>query len=229
MRARAKGRWQNARRLSGQGASHAEPEARAAIDAAVRGFWWAEDTDAEEPLHQLMHDIGRWTRRSFGCHLAYDGTRYSQTCPIDIAHKRLGMSVAFVARRICSVCGDDLSECPHIRGRAYWVRGGARDGLDCPVCQEGACDHRADRLYRAPVISLVREVDHIREVSVVGRPAQPQARLTALPIETEVLRRRLGPAFREGMEVSCDLCLGECWGFDEWPEQSEPATLKTTA
>jgi hypothetical protein len=215
LRARAKARWGNARRFAGEDAALAEREARAAIDAAVRAFWWADATDAEEPLHQLMHDIGRWTRRSFACHLAYDGTRYSQRCPIAIAHKRLGMSMAFVARRMCSICGEDLSECEHIRGRAYWVRGGAHDGLACPVCHQQTCEHRHDRLYRVSVISNVKEVDRILEVSVVGRPAQPEARPTELPIDTSALRQHLGPAFREGMKVSCDLCLGECWGFDE--------------
>lgn len=166
-----------------------------------------------------MHDVGRWTRRSFGCHLTYNGSRYSQRCPIAIAHKRLGMSVAFVARRICSICGEDLSECPHIRGRAYWVRGGARDGLECPVCQKATCEHRSDQLYRVSVISIVKEVDRLREISVVGRPAQPEARLTELPITTDALRQHLGSRFHPGMEVSCDLCLGQCPGFEEVPEQ----------
>jgi hypothetical protein len=219
LRARAKRHWQNACRLSGQGAAVAEPEARTGIDAAVRAFWWAEDTDAEDSLHQLMHDVGRWTRRTFGCHLAYNGTRYTHRCPIAIAHKRLGMSMAFVARRICSVCGQDLSECPHIRGRAYWVRGGPHNGVECPVCMRWECEHRSDRLYRASVISIVKHVDRIREISLVGRPAQPEARLTELPIDTDDLRSHLGPAFHLGMEVSCDLCLGQCWGFDDFPER----------
>jgi hypothetical protein len=44
----------------------AESEARLAIDQVVRAFWWAEDTDAEERQHRLMHEVGRWTRQTFG-------------------------------------------------------------------------------------------------------------------------------------------------------------------
>jgi len=63
--------------------------------------------------------------------------------------------MAFVARCMCSICGEDLSECPHMRGRAYWVRGGARDGLECPACHQETCDHR---LYR----EILRPETHLR-------------------------------------------------------------------
>jgi hypothetical protein len=210
-------RFANARRLQGEGSPRAEPEARRAIDAAVRAFWWAEDTELEDAQHTLVHKVGRWTRRTFGCYLDYDGKRYRQLCPIAIAHKRLGFSIGFVGPRTCSICGQDLSECEHIRGRTYWVRGGAHDSRPCAVCVQPLCRHLPDRLYRAPVVSIISEIDEVREVSVVGRPAVPEARLQELPIETSALRERFGSAFHEGVRISCDLCLGACWGFDGLP------------
>lgn len=209
-------RFANAQRLASEDRSLAEHEARAAIRAVVRAYWWAEDSTDDEPQHRLLHEIGSWTRRSFGCSLDFDGTKYRQTCPIAIAHKRIGLSIGFIARRMCSICGGDLSSCPHVRGRSYWVRGGANDGLDCPVCLTIRCNHRHDRLYRASVVSIVDEVDELKEISFVGRPASPEARLTELPVDTSSLQRRLGPSFQVGVDVSCDLCRrGECWGFDE--------------
>lgn len=132
-----------------------------------------------------------------------------------IAHKRIGNSIGFTAQRICSLCGDDLSECPHLRGHAYWVRGGPWENGPCRVClSDMSCRHRADRLYRAGVVSIIKEAQ-LHEVSIVRRPAQPEARMTAIPISNDDLREAFGPRFKVGMPLSCDRCLGECWGIDD--------------
>lgn len=217
LRGLAERRWANAKRLRGQGGAASEREARAAIDAAVRAFWWAEGSGDEDGAHELMHEIGRWTRQEYGCFLAFEEGRYKQRCPIAIAHRRLGMSVAFIAKRHCSICDGDLSECPHQQGRTYWVRGGGQQGRACAVCLDEECEHSPDWLYRVAVVSIVRNVDEIREISVVSRPAQPEARLLELPVNSESLRRHFGAAFVVGMSVSCDQCLGACPGFHELP------------
>jgi hypothetical protein len=69
-----------------------------------------------------MDQAGAWVRETFGCQLTRSGTRYSQTCPVALAHNRIGMSIGGTARRLCSLCGDDLSECEHIPGISYLVR-----------------------------------------------------------------------------------------------------------
>lgn len=203
--------------------SEAEAIARHAIDHAVRAFWWAEDTDLEERQHELVHEIGRWTRIRFGCHLEFDGTTYFETCPIQMAHRRMGMSPAFVGTRICTICGQDLSECEHVRGRSYWVRGERNSDGRCRVCHAADCRHRSDRLYRTGVGAIISNITEVREVSLVSRPAQPEARLTKISVSTEGLSRALGPAFRVGVRVSCDKCLGECWGFAELGESGDSA------
>ena len=213
-RAAANLHFTTAKRLAGHSGKEAESEARQAIRAIVRAFWRAEDTDLEDDQHELMHEIGRWTREHFGCHLHVDGQSYEQRCPIAIAHKRMGFSPGFTSKRICSICGDDLSECPHIRGRTYWVRGGPAPTGSCPVCMNQQCRHRPNRLYRVAVVSIITDVQ-AREVSIVDRPAQPEARLLALPVSTERLARTLGPRFQPGMQVSCDKCLEACPGIEE--------------
>jgi len=200
--------------------SAAERAARVAIQSIVHGFWRAEGTRLEEAQHRLMHRIGRWTRRTFGCHLELDGNQYFETCPIQMAHRRMGFSPAFVADRICSICDQDLSQCEHRRGRSYWVRGVPGPDGYCRVCHTTECKHRPDRLYRAQVISIVKEVTELVEVSVVNRPAQPSARPTRISVSSSDLRAALGPEFRVGVPVSCDLCLGDCWGFTELGSKS---------
>jgi hypothetical protein len=219
-------RFTEAKRLAkiardGDGLSDAEVCARHAIDQVVRAFWWAEDTDLEDKQHELMHKIGRWTRRTFGCKLEFDGSTYFETCPIQMAHRRMGMSPAFVGTRICSICGEDLSECQHVRGRSYWVRGERNSDGRCRVCHETDCTHRPDRLYRATVGAIITNVTEVREVSLVSRPAQPEARLARVSVSTAGLARALGPEFHVGVPVSCDKCLGECWGFAELGRDDE--------
>jgi hypothetical protein len=161
----------------------ADTEARAALDSATRAFWWAENTSMEEEQHLLLHRIGRWTRRNLGCQLHFDGETYSHRCPVAIAHKRMGFSVGIIAKRFCSLCDGDLSEC--------------------------------DRLYRAPVVSIIKEVDELREISWVRRPAHPEARLVALPVSTDDRAEAPGGDFSVGVPVSCDRCLDPCPGIDD--------------
>jgi hypothetical protein len=62
----------------------------------------------------------------------------------------------------------------------------------------------------------IREAE-LREASVVSRPANPEARLVGLPIDSQRLVSFLGHGFQIGMPLSCDTCLEECGGFDELP------------
>lgn len=220
-RGSAKRHFEAAKALASSAPEQADAEARLAIDHATRAFWWAEDSEAEEKQHTLMHQIGRWTRRNVGCSLTFDGASYSHTCPIRIAHKRIGLSPGIVAQCICSICGEDLSECEHIVGRSYWVTGGPVGESPCRVCFGAECQqHRPDRLYRGPVVKVVTTISEMREVSWVSRPANPEARLLSLPIDTASLAQAFGPEFTLGMRLSCDQCLDECSGFDEL--QTEP-------
>lgn len=216
-----------AQRLADQDPAAAEREARGAIVEIVHAFWWAEDSELEEAQHTLMHEIGRWTRQRFGCSIHFDGKRYERRCQIDIAHKRFGFSVGYTATAICSICGEDVSECPHLPDKEYWVRGGVGAAGHCPVCMAKAdCQHRADRLYRVTLTKLITDMD-VREVSFVSRPAGVTTRLLGIPVDNADLIEALGPDFEVGMPVSCDKCLNGCWGFNEFdPEASREGTSR---
>jgi len=58
---------------------------------------------------------------------------------------------------------------------------------------------------------MIQEMD-VHEVSLVNKPAQPEARITQISISASELQAELGDGFVPGMEVSCDKCLRPCGG-----------------
>lgn len=215
-RTQANQHMERAKRLVGHLPSMSEMEARSSLDCAARAFWWADEGELEETQHDLLHRYGRWTRKAFGCPIPFENGEYRQRCPVDIAHNRVGQSIGALSIQRCSICAEDLSECPHLKDRSYWVRGGPWDQGACRICHQQDCRHLPDHLYRARVIALV-EIVEIREISYVRRPGNPEARLTDVPFASiAALRERLGPTFTPGTPLSCDQCLTACTGFTEF-------------
>lgn len=211
-RSDAKQKINLAKKLLGSQRGQAEAYARAALEDAAKAFWWADEGPLEQSQHDLMHQLGRWTRKNFGCSLQFVGEQYRTNCPVRIAHTRIGLSIGGSTQMECSICGEDLSICPHIKGRSYWIRGGPWTGGNCRVCFKPVCNHRDDRLYRAPVVAIIVD-GNIDEVSEVRRPANPTARMIDIPLSTEKLAELLGTDFHPGVDLSCDMCLEECTGF----------------
>jgi hypothetical protein len=171
-----------------------EQRARSALATLRRAMDWLEDSPDFEEAHRVLDLAGEYVRRTFGCKLHWDGSAYYQRCPVALAHVRVGMSIAYVAReRHCSICGQDPDGCPHIRGRVY---GGQ-------VC-----------------VSVVTRADLI-EVSLVSRPAHPDARIESMSVPSGTLRAELGSAFKPGVRITCDRCLGRCTGVTEIPARVE--------
>lgn len=199
----------------------AEDLARQSLLHFARFLDWVEDSERERDAHERMDRAGCWVRTSFGCDTEFKDGTYWITCPVRIAHTRMGFSIGGTARRVCSICGLDLSECPHDLHKSYLVPGGRGDLEWCRVCIfDEQCRHSPTQQYRVQVVSIIREMD-LEEVSIVGKPANPEARILRKSIDTKDLIEALGPDFEVGMPVSCDLCIGECGGllrpFDEAP------------
>jgi hypothetical protein len=192
---------------------HAEVNARNALAAYRSSLDWAEDTDREEDAHRRLDEAGHWVRETFGCFLDRDGKSYKQTCPVALGHNRIGLSISGRASvRVCSLCGRDVSECEHLPGTAYLVPGGASDLGWCRVCCQSECDHVPTEMHRAPLVSIIRQMD-LDEISIVSRPAHPDARIQAVSVPVADLQDVLGDSFIPGMEVSCDRCLLSCEGL----------------
>jgi hypothetical protein len=192
LRRSATSRLVDAQQAVEQNGADAEAIARDALKLYASAMNWLEDTEDFDHAHGEMHAAGRWVRETFGCELHQDGDRYEQRCPVALSHKRLGVSPEIIVRFAkCSICGNDAQQCEHIAGRAY----------------------NGERCYR------ILENIEVVALTLVSRPAQPDARLLGyLPIAVEDLRQVLPSRWIPGMPVSCDRCLSPCPGV-------EPATL----
>ena len=193
----------------------AESAARDALLSCARALDWAEDSDREEETHRRLDLLEFYVRTTFGCRLGRHGTTYSVTCPVHIGHRRIGLSIGGRAQRVCSLCGIDVSECAHLPGRAYIVNGGPSELGWCRVCCQEKCDHKSTNEYRVAPVAIVQHVD-LEEVSIVSKPAQPEARFSSMPIATSELVAALGPSFVPGQDVSCDRCLTKCNGLSRF-------------
>lgn len=209
---RAEAGWQRALN-SNRSQGEAETVARSALADFASALNWAEDSALEGSVHARMDQAGRWVREEFGCTLRRDGNEYSQTCPVALAHNRIGLSIGGYSRKLCSICGDDFSECQHQPGVEYRVQGGVEPLGWCRVCgkREG-CEHLADETYRARLIVIVVEMD-LDEISLVAKPAYPDARLTSISYSVQELKDALGNDFEPGVEVDCNRCLPPCGGL----------------
>jgi hypothetical protein len=169
---------------------------REALEVLRSAMNWLEDLPEFDAAHLALDKAGRIARQNFsaGCQLAYRDGAYYQECPAALAHNRVGLSPGYVLRKVrCSICQHSPleDECPHIKGRVY-------DGNVC--------------------IWLIDEVD-LLEVSLVGRPAQPDARITSISISKSDIVERLGE-FRQGKPILCDKCLSVCSGVARPFEES---------
>jgi hypothetical protein len=197
--------------------AEANVAARSALWAAASALNWLEDTELQEKAHSELDAYGRWTRVNVpeGCHLEWDGNHYHRTCPVDLSHTRVGFSVNVVGKRSCSLCYEDISECPHMPGYLYRVPGGVTARGTCRVCVRQDCtEHPAGQYFDAEPIAVITEGE-IDEISLVGRPRQPDARIHSQFVSTTELCDLLRDQFQPGMPVSCDKCLTGCGGLHD--------------
>lgn len=191
----------------------AEHEARAALSGFASALNWADGGPFEQAVHARMDQAGRWVRERFGCQLHREGTEYSQRCPVALGHNRLGLSVGGLSRKVCSICGEDFSECPHRPGVEYIVAGGVGPLGWCRVCAErDGCEHLPGERYRARLVVMVVEMQ-VEEVSIVDDPAFRDARITSMSYTLDDLRQAVGEDFEPGIELACDGCLRVCDGL----------------
>jgi len=188
-----------------------------AISFGAHAFWYAEETDLEDEMHNHLDKYGEWRRVLFGCKLNFDGTDYQQTCPVAIAHKRIGLSVGMLVReRVCAICQLRIpDECKHRGERIYNVPGGIGPRGFCRVCGSEKCStHATGQMYRTLQTRIVTDLE-LEEISFVRRPAQPLARITSIPVPWAQIADKLPNAVR-GDPINCDRCLNPCTGLQEY-------------
>jgi hypothetical protein len=219
----------------------AEKAARASLQAAADAFNWLDDAyldlgreilvdvgsfmDRQSPpqsvgalvelAHATVHASGELVGGLFGCKIVYDDGRWYDQCVVALLHLRFGNSAGLRVRYECTVCRQDPSDCEHEPGASY-ITSASRTEDGCSICGQPCCEHVSGRLYK--VIARARLADpRLREVSLIPRPRDPLARITARSIEDEHLLKHLGCMPGQGEVVLDHSCMYPCTGFRTLP------------
>lgn len=189
--------------------------ARSAAQYAWDALNYLEDTERRAEAHLLLHQTSELVGGLFGCRITKrDGTWWHE-CTSRLGHIRMGMSAGFTARRRCSLCLQDASTCSHLAGRRYaHVAMRDAEGI-CNMCHLIECDHVLGERYEGSVHYVIYEAD-LLEVSMVPRPRDPLARLTAVEMKADEMADRAGAEqWRLAGETSvrCYSCIAECPGL----------------
>lgn len=203
-------------RLDPAAQAELETAARSALTNAVAAYNYLEDDPLGESAHQHAHAVAELVHDTVGCAIQYEDGKYWDVCPLSLMHHRWGFSIGMTSRRTCSICGEDIEDCPHLLGRSYPLIVMLDEHGRCNACGYTDCAHEPGKetlAYPRPVISDVK----MHETSLVRRPRDPLARLTRVEYPADVLFRNLGrvPA---GEALICHRCVGPCSGFMEFPE-----------
>jgi hypothetical protein len=166
----------------------AEKAARRSLAQFASAMNWLEDTEYANTTHQLLDSAGHYVRVTFGCELTFSKGRYRQTCPVALAHIRIGFSPeTYIEGFDCTVCGEDVAQCPHVSGREY-------DGVIC---------RQRPRGFRFLASAMV------------NRPEQPDARITSMTVDVPGLPATIFGERQGHASVSCNRCLEPCSGLIE--------------
>lgn len=216
-----KERWNETRavlRTSGRRVGATSPpgeaDARAALMHAVDAYNYLEDTELATKAHAWIHKAGALVGGLYGCRLPLDEDGvWWDTCPVSLAHKRIGWSPGFTARRMCAICRQDFSECRHLPGEFYAVVARRQEGGECSICFDRDCEeHEIGATHMVRPSAIIIDAD-LREISMVPRPRDPLARLTDVEIEKWIIRSVLGPIPRGATSITCMRCVDPCGGF----------------
>jgi hypothetical protein len=163
-------------------------DARAAIDRL-------DDEPEFDDAHNTLDEVGLYIRQTRPqlCRLTQESNEYTQDCPVDLGHIRLGLSVGVeIEESHCSICEGDLWTCPHIPGQLY-------DGQ--------------------PVIRVITKAK-LFEVSVVNRPDFPDARFTSRPVSRLAVEAAFGGPLPTNAHPVCNRCLTSCPGISQKPPKT---------
>jgi hypothetical protein len=190
-----------------------EERARGALAAAVNAFDHLEDTALASEAHAWAHTIGEMVAGLFGCRAQRENDRWFDVCRLSLMHLRVGMSPGFAARRLCSLCNQDLTTCDHVPGATYAVAAARRADGSCNICGSAErCTHTPGATYLVAVHGIVREADRLDEISTVARPRDPLARVNAVEIPADVIAA-MPNHDAANASLHCEWCVAPCTGF----------------
>jgi hypothetical protein len=160
-----------------------EDDGRQALAHAAGAYRYLRGGPLEHAAHLQLHRIGELVGGIYGCWYEFKDDGWMDTCLVSLAHLKMGLSAGFTARRLCSICKQDVSDCEHHPDWLYPVEA-ARDSERCTVCDEETCDHTEGETYLArPQVKLDSPV--IREVSLTPEPRDPSLLITSMDADPQ--------------------------------------------
>lgn len=189
--------------------------ARRALEHAAGAYRYLRRVPLERSADLQVHRIGELFGGIYGCWYEYKNDRWFDTCLVRMAHLHMGLSAGFTAKRLCSICGADFSECEHSPDWLYPVTAQRLDGK-CNICGASeACAHSAGSEYLTrPTIRLEDAV--LREVSLTPNPRDPSLMITSLQSDPQP-----PPPTSPSYKRRCLACLSGICGN---PEQEVGST-----
>lgn len=156
--------------IKNQNKSKAESFLRQSLAKAREAVLW----EPENMVHKKnLHEIGRRVHDMFGCQISYKEEKYWVDCPVMLSHSKGGFSVGGSGKAICSICSEEIFNCPHVKGQIYDGVLARHSHEICSICGEKECVHTDGEIYDGVnAFAIVTELllDH---VSFVENPANP--------------------------------------------------------
>jgi hypothetical protein len=189
------------------------------------------DGDSVEPIdslvgeaHTLVHLTADVVGGVVGCQMSFDKGAWFLECKCDLMHIRLGNSMGFTSRRLCGVCRSDVGDCKHVLGKTYPVLASQSGEGMCTICGAKSCEHEVGTTYSVPVHYVLDDIQ-LLDLSLVDRPRDPLARITAREMTSEVLIASLGRMPMPDETVLHHECMYQCTGFREPRIRKEPPSI----
>ena len=127
----------------------------------------------EKSHGKYLHDVGRQIHDIFGCQVEFKDGLYWVMCPVMLSHSRGGFSIGGSGKAVCSICGKDIFDCPHVKGQTYDGVVARRHHNTCNICGQRECNHKEGEAYNAVrAFAIVTELN-LDHVSFVQNPANP--------------------------------------------------------
>lgn len=153
-----------------QNPAEAEKLFRASLTKIREAALWEPENKSHKAF---LHSLGRYVHDTFGCHFELRDGQYHVTCPVQLSHSRGGMSIGGAGKVLCSICFENILECPHEKGQSYdGIVARRQDGM-CNICGRNECGHEEGQLYDGvELFGIVTDMD-LDHVAFVENPADP--------------------------------------------------------
>jgi hypothetical protein len=181
-----------------------------------------------ESYRKHLHVVGRSIHDRFGCVIAFEKESYQIDCPVMLSHTKGGFSIGGPAKILCSICGDNFLDCPHVPGTQYDAVATKIMGI-CNICGAESCLHTQGNIYAGVSMRGIVTDLGLDHVAYVERPADPLCCVHKYSVDKTKILKELSEeekaVFVYGVTpLHCHHCM-TCTGRN-WSEQLSSGTAE---